>query len=120
MAFPRASFSFSRIRYVLPRHWSTIWVGPGRSRKSTQPGANGVSSSRRLPRGRATHRDAVARAKRAHGLLVSLACVVTREAREFIVHGLVARGIGPVNVLLNRVEVLKQRRVEFEIAGSTS
>jgi len=36
----------ARIRYVLPRHWITIWavnwVGPGRSRKSTQPGASGV------------------------------------------------------------------------------
>jgi len=34
------------IRYVLPRHWVTIWaanwVGPSRSRKSTRPGANGV------------------------------------------------------------------------------
>jgi len=36
----------ARIRYVMPRRWITIWaaswVGPGRKRKSTQPGANGV------------------------------------------------------------------------------
>jgi len=36
----------TRIRYVVPRHWITIWaanrVGPGRKRKSTQPGASGV------------------------------------------------------------------------------
>jgi hypothetical protein len=36
----------SRVRYVLPRHWVTIWaaswVGSGRGRKSTRPGANGV------------------------------------------------------------------------------
>jgi len=36
----------ARIRYVMPRHWMTIWaanwVGPGRSRKSTQPGASSV------------------------------------------------------------------------------
>jgi hypothetical protein len=31
-----------RIRYVLPRHKAATWVGPGRSRKSTRPGANGV------------------------------------------------------------------------------
>ena len=34
------------IRYVLPRRWVTIWaanwVGPGRGRKSTRPGASGV------------------------------------------------------------------------------
>jgi hypothetical protein len=34
------------IRYVLPRRWVTIWaanwIGRGRGRKSTQPGANGV------------------------------------------------------------------------------
>jgi hypothetical protein len=32
----------ARIRYVLPRHKAANWVGPGRKRKSTQPGANGV------------------------------------------------------------------------------
>jgi len=31
-----------RIRYVLPRHKAANSVGPGRKRKSTQPGANGV------------------------------------------------------------------------------
>ncbi|MFM8708214.1 MAG: transposase, partial [Planctomycetia bacterium] len=34
------------VRYVLPRRWVTIWaanwVGPGRGRKSTRPGASGV------------------------------------------------------------------------------
>jgi len=29
----------TRIRYVLPRHNAANWVGPGRKRKSTQPGA---------------------------------------------------------------------------------
>ena len=32
----------ARIRYVMPRHKAATWVGPGRKRKSTQPGANGV------------------------------------------------------------------------------
>jgi hypothetical protein len=32
----------SRIRYVLPRHKAANWVGRGRGRKSTRPGANGV------------------------------------------------------------------------------
>ena len=31
-----------RIRYVLPRHKAATWVGRGRGRKSTRPGANGV------------------------------------------------------------------------------
>ena len=31
-----------RIRYVLPRHKAANWVGPGRGRKSTRLGANGV------------------------------------------------------------------------------
>ncbi len=31
-----------RIRYVLPRHKAANWVGPGRGRKSTRPGANGL------------------------------------------------------------------------------
>ena len=31
-----------RIRYVLPRHKAVNWVGPGRGRKSTRPGANGL------------------------------------------------------------------------------
>ncbi|MFM8803652.1 MAG: transposase, partial [Planctomycetia bacterium] len=41
-----ADGQIARIRYVLPRHWATIWavnwVGPSRGRKSTRPGANGV------------------------------------------------------------------------------
>ena len=32
----------ARVRYVLPRHKATNWVGRGRGRKSTRPGANGV------------------------------------------------------------------------------
>jgi len=32
----------TRVRYVLPRHKAANWVGPGRGRKSTHPGANGV------------------------------------------------------------------------------
>ncbi len=31
----------TRIRYVLPRHKAANWVGPGRGRKSTRPGAKG-------------------------------------------------------------------------------
>jgi len=31
-----------RVRYTLPRHKRGNWVGPGRSRRSTQPGASGV------------------------------------------------------------------------------
>jgi hypothetical protein len=30
------------VRYVLPRHKAATWVGPGRGRKSTRPGATGV------------------------------------------------------------------------------
>ena len=30
------------VRYVLPRHKAANWVGPGRGRKSTRPGASGV------------------------------------------------------------------------------
>jgi len=41
-----ADVRIARIRYVMPRHWMTIWaanwVGLSRSRKSTQPGASGV------------------------------------------------------------------------------
>jgi hypothetical protein len=41
-----ASGRATKVRYVLPRRWVTIWaanwVGPGRSRTSTRPGANGV------------------------------------------------------------------------------
>jgi hypothetical protein len=33
---------FIRVRHVLPRHKAANWVGPGRGRKSTRPGANGV------------------------------------------------------------------------------
>ena len=32
----------TRVRYVLPRHKAANWVGPGRGRTSTRPGANGV------------------------------------------------------------------------------
>ena len=32
----------ARIRYVLPIHKAATWVGRGRGRKSTRPGANGV------------------------------------------------------------------------------
>jgi hypothetical protein len=32
----------THIRYVMPRHKAANWVGPGRKRKSTQLGANGV------------------------------------------------------------------------------
>jgi len=32
----------TKVRYVLPRHKAASWVGPGRTRKSTRPGANGV------------------------------------------------------------------------------
>ncbi len=32
----------TRVRYVLPRQKAANWVGPLRSRKSTQPGAHGV------------------------------------------------------------------------------
>ena len=37
-----ASGRIARVRYVLPRHKAANWVGPGRSRQSTRPGANGV------------------------------------------------------------------------------
>jgi hypothetical protein len=32
----------AKVRYVLPRHKAANWVGPGRGRKSTRPGAGGV------------------------------------------------------------------------------
>ena len=32
----------TRVRYVLPRHKAANWVGRGRGRTSTRPGANGV------------------------------------------------------------------------------
>jgi hypothetical protein len=32
----------ARVRSVLPRHKAATWIGPGRGRKSTRPGANGV------------------------------------------------------------------------------
>jgi hypothetical protein len=32
----------TQVRYVLPRHKAANWVGRGRGRKSTRPGANGV------------------------------------------------------------------------------
>ena len=39
---PRRRRPHRRVRYVLPRHKAANWVGPGRGRKSTRPGANGV------------------------------------------------------------------------------
>ena len=32
----------SRVHYVLPQHKAVNWVGSGRGRKTTRPGANGV------------------------------------------------------------------------------
>jgi hypothetical protein len=32
----------TQVRYVLPRHKATNWLGPGCGRKSTWPGASGV------------------------------------------------------------------------------
>jgi hypothetical protein len=32
----------TRVRYALPRHKAANWIGPGRGRKSTRPGAGGV------------------------------------------------------------------------------
>jgi hypothetical protein len=32
----------ARVRYMLPRHKAANWVGPGRGRKATRPGANGL------------------------------------------------------------------------------
>jgi hypothetical protein len=37
-----ASGRITRVRYSLPRHKAANWVGPGRGRTSTRPGANGV------------------------------------------------------------------------------
>jgi hypothetical protein len=37
-----ASGLITRVRYVLPRHKAANWVGPGRGRKYTRPGAGGV------------------------------------------------------------------------------
>jgi hypothetical protein len=37
-----ASGHSARVRYVLPRHKAANWVGPGRTRKSTRPGASVV------------------------------------------------------------------------------
>jgi len=39
---PGTGNSPERIRYTLPRHKRGSWVGPGRSRRSTRPGAGGV------------------------------------------------------------------------------
>jgi hypothetical protein len=39
---PGTGNSPERVRYILPRHKRGNWVGPGRTRKSTQPGASGV------------------------------------------------------------------------------
>ena len=32
----------AKVRYVLPRHKAANWVGRGRGRQSTRPGASGV------------------------------------------------------------------------------
>jgi hypothetical protein len=55
---------FSRIRYVLPRHKAANWVGRGRGRKSTRPGANGVVelTPPRVPRPARRSRPAAAEA----------------------------------------------------------
>jgi len=37
-----ANRRITRIRYVIPRHKAANWVGPGRGRKFTRPGANGI------------------------------------------------------------------------------
>ncbi len=37
-----ADGQIAKVRYLLPRHKAATWVGPGRGRKSTRPGANGV------------------------------------------------------------------------------
>jgi hypothetical protein len=39
---PGTGNSPERVRYILPRHKRGSWVGPGRTRKSTRPGASGV------------------------------------------------------------------------------
>jgi hypothetical protein len=39
---PKQSGRIARVRYMLPRHKATNCVGPGRGRKCTRPGANGV------------------------------------------------------------------------------
>ena len=39
---PGTGHSPERVRYILPRHKRGNWVGPGRTRKSSQPGASGV------------------------------------------------------------------------------
>ena len=39
---PGTGNSPEQIRYTLPRHKRGSWVGPGRSRRSTRPGAGGV------------------------------------------------------------------------------
>jgi hypothetical protein len=36
-----ASSRATKVRYVLPRHKAANWIGRGRGRKSTRPGANG-------------------------------------------------------------------------------
>jgi hypothetical protein len=54
----------SRVRYLLPRHKAATWVGRGRGRKSTRPGANGVVelSPPRVPRPARRSRPAAAEA----------------------------------------------------------
>jgi hypothetical protein len=53
-----------RIRYVLLRHKAANWVGPGRKRKSTRPGATGVVelTPPRVPRPARRSRPAAAEA----------------------------------------------------------
>ena len=54
----------TRIRYVLPRHKAANWVGRGRGRKSTRPGANGIVelTPPRVPRPFSGSRPAAAEA----------------------------------------------------------
>ena len=54
----------ARIRYVLPRHKAATWVGPGRGRKATRPGANAVVelTPPRVPRPARRSRPAAAEA----------------------------------------------------------
>ena len=42
LVVPGTGNSPERVRYILPRHKRGNWVGPGRTRKSSRPGASGV------------------------------------------------------------------------------
>jgi len=41
-AIPGSDGRATRVRYVLPRHKAANWVGRGRSRTATRPGADGI------------------------------------------------------------------------------